>query len=1756
MRYRVPFGAGLALALFSLTCTDRSPSGPGGVGTAAFDLSAFRATAAGDAPVPTDSVRIIVRRTADQAVLRDIAFALAGLDSTNDSAVVRVSVPLSAQVEDVSVTVNVFGAGVVWYTGSTTATLTEGGTATPPALTLTYVGLGAGADSVRIQVLGTRVIGGASVTLGAAVWLPGGILTGVPVGYRVADTSIASLSNVQVNTARLTGQFMVRDSTWVYAETPTHLRDSVLITVVPPAAQLVKISGDGQGGVVGTPLAAPLVVRVLDQLGGGFLGATVAWTGSNALPSAPTSLSDDSGYASVMVTPSATGTVTVTASAPGLTGSPQTFTAQGLTGGVTGLVLTPDSAVVLNPGDTARFTAACSSSGLPVACPVIAWSSLDGAIGGVDGTGKVTAIGPGAARIRAAAGGGADTATFVVNAIATLTVLPVDTVITAVGDTVQLRARTTRFLGDTATLPNSQVVWQTLTPAVALVDTGGRARIVGPGTGFVRATSAGRSGVDTLRVRQTPVSFRVDPDTAIIGVGGTVILLPRPFDRRGFPIAGRRTTWLSRNPTAASVDTTGRVTGNAIDSAGVYVVGTDSTFSDSTLVRITTNPPLAIQWGTDSASVGRGTTFQQAMLLSVPAPAGGVPVRVVSSDTLILKPTTPLVTFTSGQTSRTVSLEGRAAGRVTVTATDTLGQFLSDTLIVGVLSTLEFRTIANPTSHATNFSINSAEQRAVLVFLSDPAPPGGLAVTFTPTVPSIAGVVPSTAVIPGGQLSVQVDLQGTGVGSTVLTPTASGYVGKSSTVNTSLAQFSVNLPFPQRLGVGQFFTGSISVPNQMDRATRVTLGRTTAGVGQAPDSVVIAAGNASAQFDYVALAPGSDTVTASLSGWTEGRAAVQVTTPLVTLNGIGPLNAGGPNVQWTAVARDSGGSAHVRFDTLTVNVVSRDTNVVRIDTASAVIQPGSATVTRNAVRPLGGGTTYVIVTALGHFSDSVPVTVVAPKLTFNVQFPSRIGTRQSLPSNSLSLPFTRPTPTVVQFVNRNPAVATPPDSVTIPANTSSVQFAIAGQTQGVDTIIVTAPGFSPDTGVVTVTSNGLTQSGLSTTYLLTAPLVSFNLRPTDSAGSIHPTLDTIVVAVSSTDTNVVSVDSTVVHILPGLTISNNVGLRMRGLGQARVRFSALPRYPLDSTFVITVNPPPLFLNVQFPGRLGLGQFAAFNSVSVSHQATDTIRVALTHPGTVRGIVTPDTLLILPGQSSAQFRWDAVALGPDTLVVSAAGFVDDTGATVMMRPRFNVSGIASAAVVNDTFFVSASAADSLGSVHTVVDTVFAVFQSTDTAVLAVDSTSLRRILPGASNTGQVRLIARGPGTARIIVAGTDSLYRPDTTNVVVVTAPAIAIVPLSVTLGTGQQDRVFRAFIPNGVADTTRIALTLSDTSVAGLSTDTIAINPGQTQSPLFTVFAKQVIASIQLTASAPGFTQGTSTIIVGTPQLFVNTSTTGYVGQGPINVAISTRDQTSTNREVHDTLVITLSSTNPAVLVPESTTVRVPANAASVSTTWRTVGAGTAYLVASAPGYPTDSSSLLTVLVPPLNLTLDRSVGVGQRLSGTISIPFSLPAGDSLFVTLNSSNRSALTIPVVDTIFPFGSAISFTAVGAAIGTTITSVSAPGFTTSAPDTTQVGTPRLQVNGPNSGTSPDTVTVSITAEDQQDTARPVDQQLIITLTVSDTTIADFNGSASTQITINAGSQTSPSVQLSLKAAGNVTITATAAGYTNGIRIITVN
>jgi hypothetical protein len=1731
-------------------------------------------------PIPIDSLVIELRRTSDSTVAYSETISVDSItvSADGDTVSVDIRVSLSERSEEFFLYLAVVGDGEIWFVVHDVVTASVGSEPTvTEAIQPEYVGPGANATDVAISLSDTTITGGDSVLVTGTVYETDTHVDGALVWFESSDTSM-------VPTPRQVG----RNQAWVMA--PTAFTDSVTITAVCPVSrgtisvagmlhffarpsQLISVSGNNQEVYANTAAAGPIVVQVLDAAGDPFtygfpVAFSVASGPAGTTVSPDTAVTDTEGYAQANITAgSAEGTIQVNATAQGLSGSPVAFNATVLEnlGPVASVSVTPDSAVVTAVGDSVQYTAACQDSiATPVSCGVVNWMSLAPSVATVDTLGWAHSHGAGVAGIVAAAGGFADTAQFVVNGIGSLTVAPADTVITAIGDSLTLTVSGEMVLGGTVSIPNDSVVWQTLTPAVAITDSVGNTFIVGSGVATVRATLGTATGDATLRVEQSPASFAVLPTSPVIGVGGVVNLTGYTYDRNGYQVPGRSVGWLSLDNAIATVDATGRVTGVELGSVGI--VGTDSSLADTAYVDVVTAPPQVLQWGADSISVGRGATLQQAILLSVPAPVGGVVVDVVSSDTLILKPTTPSVTFSSGQTSRTVTFQGRAAGRVTVTATDRAAGFAPDTLTVGVLSTMEFRNVSNPTTRATSFSINSAESRRALVFLSDPAPPGGLAVNIGTSDNLVAVGTPSPATIPGGQLSVEIDLQGTGVGSATLTPEAAGWVGLSSTITTSLAQFSFYIPSPYvaRVGTGQLVRVQLNVPNTMDRDLTAQMATFDPSVGSVPDTVVIDEGRTNQYFYYEGLQPGLDTITANRSGWGEGRQAMLVTTPLVRPEGIGTLTAGGPNVFWRVYPRDSVGTTHVRSDTLTITVTSRDPSVLAVDVDTAFMEANASQATAyDALRPVSAGTTYLVASAPGHLSDSVLVTVNAPKLYVYTNSPYRTGTRQTH-TGYVQLPVAAPSPVTVFLQSDDPGVVTVTDSLVYPSGSTSRGYTLSGVSPGTTSIIATAAGYEPDTVNFTVTTNRLTQSGLSSNYYITVGSDRISMRTADVNGSQHPTLDTVVVTLETTDPNVFTIDSTTVTVPAGAYVSAYANILFQNTGQAYVRWSA-PGYATDSMSV-TINPSPLSFYQTYQYRAAIGQYATPQvRIPSPSGLTDTTYVLFSHPGTPRGAV-PDTVKIAPGSYYSQFRWAGTAVGYDTITASATNFVDGTASMLITRPWLFAYNLPSGVVVNDTFNLRVYTTDSTAgtgstpynyTTHPVTDTLPVTVTSTDPLVIAVDSTPIWNIPAERTNTS-IRLIASGPGTAQIIVEAADP-WKHDTTNVVVVTAPAVTLNPASLTLGTGQQYSSYRAYIPNGVADTTYVGLVVSDTAVAGFSTDTVKIPPGSTYSPYFTVFAKSIVASVQITATAQGFSEGTSVLIVNTPTLDINTTTTGYVGGPSATLTVYTDDETGDNRDVWNDLEITLTSTNPGVLSLDSTTVTVLSGDRYTRATWTAVAPGTAQIVATAPGYTQFTSDVITVGVPKLTLqSVPATLGVSQRYANVrVYIPFNMPGTDTAFVALSNSNPSALTLSTDTILILPGSSYSeyFTVVGAAIGTTTIGATALGFTESTLATVDVGSPVLYVNGPTSGTVGGSTSISAYTQDQAGNYQQVNQTETVTLTVSNASIADFGGQSSVQVDVTEGYYYSSSATLNYHSAGSVTITATLSGYTEGERIITV-
>ncbi|HEX9563587.1 MAG TPA: Ig-like domain-containing protein [Gemmatimonadaceae bacterium] len=183
---------------------------------------------------------------------------------------------------------------------------------------------------------------------------------------------------------------------------------------------------------------------------------------------------------------------------------------------VASVVVTPPSATLTNIGATSQLSAeARNASGAAVSGKTFSWTSSNGAVATVSGSGLVTATGGGTTTIRATVSGGTTSGTAAVTVqqtVVAVALAPSATSVT-VGGTLQLAANATD--GGGATVSNATFAWSSSNSAVAAVSPTGLVTGVSAGSADITVTSNGISAQRTLSVRLP--GLNIAKDTTISG---------------------------------------------------------------------------------------------------------------------------------------------------------------------------------------------------------------------------------------------------------------------------------------------------------------------------------------------------------------------------------------------------------------------------------------------------------------------------------------------------------------------------------------------------------------------------------------------------------------------------------------------------------------------------------------------------------------------------------------------------------------------------------------------------------------------------------------------------------------------------------------------------------------------------------------------------------------------------------------------------------------------------------------------------------------------------------------------------------------------------------------------------------------------------------------------------------------------------------------------------------------------------------------
>ncbi|MEA3245169.1 MAG: Ig-like domain-containing protein, partial [Gemmatimonadota bacterium] len=980
-------------------------------------------------------------------------------------------------------------------------------------------------------------------------------------------------------------------------------------------------------------------------------------------------------------------------------------------------------------------------------------------------------------------------------------------------------------------------------------------------------------------------------------------------------------TYASSATGVATVSGSGLVTGVALGNANMTATSGAVTSTPLTITVANTGVAAIISFGRDTLAVGRGGNTSIPILLSKPN-ASPVTVNLAARDTNAYFASAS-ITIPANQTSANVTLNGRNAGTTLIYATDGGGSgYAGDTAVVQVQANLRFS--------STSWSLNATDQVAAQVLLSDPSPAGGTYVTYTYGTAGKAQVSPDPAFIPAGQLAsnIVITALGSTTGSTTITPVATGVNGTASTLYVSAPVLTISAGASARLGSGQFESGwYVYTPQYASVAVPLTYVSTDTNVVRVSPLVgAIPAGSYYQYFTVSGVAPGTAKVIVSAAGWTPDTLAMTVTSPRMGICCAYTLQTTSPTQTLTIYAEDSTGTVHYRTSSLATTVTSSDTTVIKVIDKNPSIPAGQYYQNGIRYQPGGaGGTAWIKVVAGGHAPDSMLVTVVGPKLEFNYCCTLQLGTGQYESGVYVYAPNNVVNALTVNLTTANAAKVSVPASVTIPAGSYYAYLtASALDTTTSTALVASAAGYQGDTMYVKVSSPKIGVCCGGTYNNFNPNPIGFTVYAQDSAGTTHYRTTPLIVALRSTDTTVIKVDSASVTIAAGQYYNNAARLRVIGLGSAYI-VATSPGHRPDST-AYTVQMPKLNFNF-YSTTLGRRQTSGVNSYYVYTPDTRTSPLAVTFTQKQASVASLSTSgpTIGSGTYYAYFDASGLAVGTDTVIATAPGYLPDTAFIGVSTTKFTGGGIPSTAnTTNPNYTTTVYAADVNGTAHYVMDTVVLNVTSSDTTVIRPTQAKIR-ILPGQYYV-QPSYAYTGPGSAFLTFTDSAGVYASLTSNTVTVTGPSLVFSTSSVMYGMRQQGSGtdYYVYTQNNVATPLTVNLVSTDTRVATVPA-TVTI-PAGSYYAYFNIQAKDTVGTIQVQASASGYGPPTPmTVQVTVPKFVISTNTSARTTQGPQGITIYATDANGNAHYTTEAVKVGLTTSSAAVFTTDSSFVTIPA---------------------------------------------------------------------------------------------------------------------------------------------------------------------------------------------------------------------------------------
>lgn len=697
-------------------------------------------------------------------------------------------------------------------------------------------------------------------------------------------------------------------------------------------------------------------------------------------------------------------------------------------------------------------------------------------------------------------------------------------------------------------------------------------------------------------------------------------------------------------------------------------------------------------------------------------------------------------------------------------------------------------------------------------------------------------------------------------------------------------------------------------------------------------------------------------------------------------------------------------------------------------------------------------------------------------------------------------------------------VTVSPATGAIASGTNYQYFTVSGKAAGTASVIVSAPGWTPDTLVMTISSPRTTVCcgyGLTTT----SPTTTMTVYTTDSVGTAHYRSSSLALTISSSDTNVIKILDKTATVAAGLYYNSGIRYQPGGSGgSAYIKVVAGGHAP-DSMLVTVIGPK---LEASWSSsQLGTGQYEPNVYVYAPNSVVSPLTVTITNSNAAK-VTAPATVTIPAGTNYVYFTVSALDTGVVNFIFTAPGYQGDTATYRVSSPRITLSGGGTYNNFTTPAGFTAYSTDSVGSGHYRSTPLVVSYRSTNTAVITVDSATAT-IATGLyyHNTARVSFI--GIGSAYLVVTAPG--HRPDSVLYTVQT-PKLNFNFYSSLIGRRQQFTATDFYVYTPDSRTSSVPVTITQTKASSDSlTTTAPVIAASTNYQYFGAFGLTPGLDT-LIASASGYLPDTAFIRVGPQRLTVSgLPGTALTTSPATSVTLYATDSVGTAHYTMDTVVVRVTSSDTTVIKPTQAYVRIPKGQYYISAGYSYFGPGTASLTftdSAGSGYGSVTTNSVTVTGPSLIFS-STSAMYGMRQTGYSGGDFYVytqnNVSSSTTVSLVSTDTRVATVPASVTI-PAGSNYAYFNITAqdTVGTIQVQATAVGFGPPTPINVQVTQPKFTFSVNTSArTTQGQQSITVYATDANGSAHYTTENVTVTLASSSGAVASVD---STTVTIPAG------------------------------------